>query len=559
MTDDEQQVAILKQLHKPNDHHIVEITRIYNIHEITSELLSSGFDIFICDMDLSTHDNSAIMMVHQLQKMDKTMPVIALFPYEDERQIMRALSNGVQDYLVKGNDNIDIIRRVLRYATQRKRYEEKIAYLTMQDHLTGLMNGELVPSSLKQAINSAKREHSLIGVYFIDLDHFKDINDAHGHNIGNALLIDVAARLQSVINDDSILARLSGNTFIIIDIAEDFDACAVMAEEIISAMSVNTQIGTIDLHISASIGVSTYPECSTDASSLLNQAEIALHQAKKQGRGGYRFFTQELNAEATRRIHITSALKTMVNDEMFSLFYQPKINLATRKISGVEALIRWDHPEYGSIRPDQFIPLAEEAGLIQNVSDWVAHTACLQHSDPAFAALNMAINISARELCSHQITDMIAHALENTQMPPDKLVLEITETAMLADTQKALAVMHDLKTLGVRLDIDDFGIGYSSIDYLRRYPVDALKIDRSFVTHMHQRNDDVRVIKLIIDIAHELGLEVIAEGVELYEHLAMLMKLGCDHAQGYYFSRPIPSDQFIQWQEAFIFPDSSVQ
>ncbi len=508
-------------------------------------------DILLLDISVCESSNIAYEFVELLQQWQKNLTIVFLLETEDEHEITKLLNRGVQDYLLTSCDNHELIRRTLRHALQRKRYEEKIAYLTKQDHLTGLMSGDLIQSSLRQAINSVKRDNSLVALYFIDIDHFKNINDEHGHAVGNALLIEIASRLKGILAEDCILARFSADMFVLIDIAEDIDACAVMAEEIISTLRGNITIGNALLKVSASIGVATYPECGADEIELLKNAEISLYEAKKQGRGGYRFFSQELNRQATWRIHITSALKEVMNDDSFSLHYQPKILLATGEVTGVEALIRWQHPIYGAVRPDQFIPLAEEAGLIANVTAWVAETACKQHQHPDFVGLNMAINISAKELCSDNVVGLFAYILNKYSMPPELMILEITETAMLTDSVKALANMHALKKLGLKLDIDDFGTGYSSIDYLRRYPVDALKIDRSFIMHMHQHRDDAKVVKLMVDIASELGLQVVAEGVEIAEQAEMLKAINCTQAQGYHFARPMPAIKFIEWLENY--------
>ncbi len=529
----------------------IQITTITSIYELNAELLSTHyFDVTIVAYHLA-QEMSIERMVRHIQRVDKALPIVLLADSSQESAAMQAISMGVQDYLLQGTNNGEVIRRAMAYAIQRKRYEEKIAYLTMQDHLTGLMNGDVIPASLRQALVTARREKSLLAVYFVDIDDFKDINDVHGHDIGNALLIDIASRLQNILDEKSILARLSGDTFVIIDIAHDLDACAVLAEDIISTMQAKTSIGMIDMRVSASIGVSTFPECGNDYVSLMKHAEIALHQAKKHGRGNYHFFSEELNIEVSQRIHITSALKEMVGDEGFSLHYQPKIDLHSGRVIGMEALIRWQHAEYGNITPDTFIPLAEEAGLIHNVSAWVMETACRQHKQDGFSTLNMAVNISARELGDQEIVAMVKHWLDTTQMPPANLILEITETAMMEDAKIALHVSQELKKLGVKLHIDDFGTGYSSIDYLRRFPLDALKIDRSFVGRMQDDPDDERVIKLMIDIAHDLGLKVVAEGVETEQQYQALCALGCDVAQGYLFSPALPPEAFLEWHEAY--------
>jgi diguanylate cyclase (GGDEF)-like protein len=554
VTNNEKQKVIFdnfaKHISRPN----LKIISHDNQDELSAELLHEiNPDIMFFDVNNCDNLDEAYNFVELIREWQKTLPIIFIMPDEDENEINRLLERGVQDYLVAGQDNFNLIRRIIRHAMQRKRYEDKLSYLTMQDHLTGLMSGDLIPSALRQAINSAKREKSIVAVYFIDIDHFKIINDAHSHAVGNALLIEIAARLQKIVRDDCILARFSGDLFVLIDVADDLDACSVMAEEIITGLKDNIKIGEIEVSVSSSIGVATFPECGSNESELLQHAEISLNDAKQAGRGGYRFFSHELNKQATWRIHITTALKEMIslNDDSFSLHYQPKINLNDGSITGVEALIRWNHPIYGMVRPDQFIPLAEEAGLINNVTAWVAETAARQHKEAGFNDITMAINISARELSSNNFVSLIDYVLHKYNMPPEMLVLEITETAMMSDSKKAMGNMQQIKDLGVKLNIDDFGTGYSSIDYLRRYPVDALKIDRSFIMHMHEQRDDARVVKLMVDIAGELGLKVVAEGVEIAQQSIMLKEMQCTEAQGYYYSRPIPAEAFIQWRNNY--------
>jgi diguanylate cyclase (GGDEF)-like protein len=537
------------------DHHSTKdsaLSLFIASHKVTRDSLHSlQPSVLLVDNEFFFSNAEAHAFIDAVRSWQKTLTIISVLEQENDEEIMRLLNKGVQDYLITKQLHPEVIRRTLRHAMQRKRYEDKIAYLSRQDHLTGLMSGDLIPASLRQAIQSAKRDNSIVSLYYIDIDHFKEINDLHGHSVGNALLIEIAARLQGILDEECLLARLSADIFILIDIADDLDACAVRAEEIISTLKASITINNTALNVSASIGIATYPECGLDEVTLLKHAEMSLYEAKKEGRGGYHFFSQELNKQATWRIHITSALKEMINDESFSLHYQPKIALSSGEVTGVEALIRWNHPIYGMVRPDQFIPLAEEAGLIANVTAWVLETACRQQKQDIFQQLSMAINISARELNSDSIVGLCEYMLRTYAVSPELLTLEITETAMMADSKQALHYMHALKNLGIKLHIDDFGTGYSSIDYLRRYPVDALKIDRSFIMHMHQQRDDARVVKLMVDIGKELGLEVVAEGVELAEQADMLRGFECNIAQGYYYSKPLPAEEFIAWYQNY--------
>ncbi len=508
------------------------------------------FDIVVMDMNLP--GLSGMDAVRFMQEKAPALPIVILSGNDDEMQAMQAAGLGVQDYLVKGVHGKDVICRTIRYAIERKHYEDKIAYLMHHDQLTGLMNGELFQSMLSLALSRVRSRNRNLAVYCINLDNFKDINTVYGTHTGNGVLVEAGKVLRSMLREDSLIARMNADEFVVaVEVDEGLDTCGALAECIGASLTRNFDVCGHTVSISASVGIATFPQCGSTSPELLKHARAALLTAKTRGRGEYRFFTQELNEKALQRIRITRALREAVGEKDFLLHYHPKIDLRTGKVIGAEALIRWTHPTLGFISPEIFIPLAEESGLIDDITEWVCETACLHHKKMAVNNFDMAINISARQLTGRTFIDTLSKIIRRTGIKPHNLVLEITETAVMADAQHALSLLSEMKELGVKLHIDDFGTGYSSLNYLRRFPVDALKIDRSFVMEMHRNEEDAKIVKLVIDLAHDLGKKVVAEGVELEEHANMLKLMGCDIAQGYLYSMPLSSYEFTHWLQEY--------
>ncbi len=535
----------------PDEFHI---THLENMEEYRSIDNHSQFDIAMMDMNLP--GLTGFEAVKLLQQKASHTPIIILTGDDDEEQGLTAAKMGVQDYLVKGVSNSEVIARAIRYSIQRKHFEEQISYLTRYDQLTGLINSELFTMMSEQMLAHARKENSFLAVLYMDLDNFKDINDAFGHDSGNMLLIEVASRISAIIKEsfgsDALFTRLGGDEFAVaIPYHDNDNDYVVAAERINHAISETFTIGNNKILSSISIGVATFPSAGETVESLLKHAEVALYRAKEKGRRNYQLFSPELHEDMSRRFRIISGLREAIDEQQFQLFYHPKIDLRTGEVKGVEALMRWTHPELGFVPPDVFIPLAEDAGLIEEMTQWVLQTACTDFQKNGLEHLDVAVNISAKQLHHDGLSRQLDSIISDTGIAPERLVLELTETAVMQDVKTAMHILGSLKDIGVKLHVDDFGTGYSSLDYLRRFPVDALKIDRSFVMNMIEQPEDVSIVRLVIEMAHELRMQVVAEGVESQPHVNQLMQLKCDQSQGFHYCKPLPLDNFIEWKSNY--------
>jgi diguanylate cyclase (GGDEF)-like protein len=390
----------------------------------------------------------------------------------------------------------------------------------------------------------------------LDLDGFKHINDSLGHPIGDKLLQSIGKRLVDCVRGSDTVSRQGGDEFVVLlSEVEQWEDAAIMARRILQAVVEAHFIDQHDLHVTASIGVSVYPDDGMDAETLIKNADTAMYQAKENGRQSYQFFKPAMNARAVERQSIEESLRRALERHEFTLHYQPKINLRTGEITGAEALIRWTHPIRGPVSPAQFIPVAEECGLILPIGNWVLREACKQARAWLEAGLplaTMAVNISAMEFRDANFLEGIFTICKDTGLDPRSLELELTESVLMKRAEAAASVLQTLRTSGVRVAVDDFGTGYSSLSYLRKFPIDALKIDQSFVRQITTTPDETTIVAAIISMARSLGLRVVAEGVETQEELAFLRANQCDEAQGYYFSRPVVAQEFARLLETGI-------
>ena len=434
--------------------------------------------------------------------------------------------------------------------TERKLTEQRVHHVAQHDVLTGLPNRSLLQDRLGQAIAYANRSGSPVWVMLIDLDRFKFVNDSMGHKAGDVLLMTVAARLRSALRDLDTVARLSGDEFVVI-VSEhgEQQLTPAIVERVMAAVAQPVMLGTKEFFVTCSIGVAVYPSEATDADALIEHADIAMYRAKKLGRNNFQFYTPAMNEESLERVRIEGALRNALERDEFVLHYQPQLDLKSGKIVGMEALLRWQHPELGMVPPSRFISIAEETGLIVPIGAWVMRTACAQNKawqDAGFDKLRVAVNLSARQFGAPDLLEGLEAVLKDTGMEPKYLEIELTESLFMSDITPAVDLLHRMKALGVNLSIDDFGTGYSSLSYLSRFPIDVLKIDRSFVADITRDANDEAIVTSIIALAHNLKLAVIAEGVETAEQLDYLRRHGCDEMQGYYFSRPLAGAQFEQ-------------
>lgn len=435
--------------------------------------------------------------------------------------------------------------------TERKKAEAQIEFLAYHDALTKLPNRLLARDHLEMAIAYAQRSGTKIAVLFLDLDNFKTINDSFGHATGDALLIEVARRLRDCTRETDTISRQGGDEFLVLlSNVMDADAITCVAEKILEQLEETINIDGKEISTSLSIGVAVYPDDGKDIDTLLQLADTAMYHAKEAGRNAYRFYTEQMNIDAAAHQRIRVGLRRALERNEFVLHYQPQIDLASGAVVGAEALIRWNHPEFGLLPPGRFIPTAEESGLIVPMGDWVLQEACRQASawrEAGLPELVVAVNISAMQLQRGNLEQSVLGALAASGLPPAFLELELTESILIQDTERVLETVHRLKSHGLMLSIDDFGTGYSSLAYLKRFNVDKLKIDRSFVCDMIHNPNDATIVRAIIQMAKNLNLKTIAEGVE-DEHLLSFLRLQyCDEAQGYYFSRPLPADEFAQY------------
>jgi diguanylate cyclase (GGDEF)-like protein/PAS domain S-box-containing protein len=422
----------------------------------------------------------------------------------------------------------------------------RMSYLAQHDDLTDLPNRILLNDRLAQSIALAQRRKQKLALLFLDLDHFKHVNDSLGHAIGDRLLQSVARRLVACIRGSDTVSRQGGDEFVILlsQVMHAQDA-GITAEKILLTLNEPHRIGEHDIHITASIGVVTYPDDAVDAESLLKNADFAMYQAKDGGRNNFQYFQSDLNVTAIERQGVENGLRHAVEKQELVLHYQPLLNLVTGAISGVEALLRWRHPQRGLLHPAQFISVAEEFGLIVPIGRWVLREGCRQAKawqDSGLPPMRVAVNISAVELRAKNFAEGVRTVLRETGLEPRYLELELTETFLMQDSNSTAIVLETLKDMGVQLALDDFGTGYSSLSYMKRFPIDTLKIDRSFVRNLTTDADDASIVSAVINMGSSLNMLVVAEGVETREQLALLREQECPEAQGYYFSHPVVAD-----------------
>ena len=437
---------------------------------------------------------------------------------------------------------------VINDVSERVNYQKELEYQATHDSLTGLANRNLLNDRINHAIAWAKRNELSFGVMLLDLDHFKLINDGSGHGAGDIVLKEVAHRLNRCVRETDTVARLGGDEFVLIltDLPETDDV-DVIAEKVLTALSRPIEVDGHDMFVTASIGISLYPRDGDNGETLLRYADIAMYRVKEHGRNSVRQFIPEMGVTAISRLNMEGALRRALERSEFTLHYQPKIDLRTSEIIGAEALVRWHHPQIGLVHPIEFIPLAEETGLILPLGEWVFAEACRQQitwQTEGLPPLKIAINMSARQFRQEDLSERIAAIFTNTGAHPDHFILELTESMVMQDVGSTLITLRELKNLGVSISLDDFGTGYSSLSYLRRFPIDELKIDKSFINDIHENPDDAAIASAIIAMAISLGLRVVAEGVEKKEQIDMLVAMGCTQVQGYYYGRPMDAESF---------------
>ncbi|MFZ2987433.1 two-component system response regulator [Ideonella sp.] len=467
-------------------------------------------------------------------------------PDGEERHVL------LRGYPVNDENGLPFRRAgIVQDITERKRQEARIQHLAFHDALTGLPNRSLLLDRMALALAHAQRHRTQLALLFIDLDRFKTINDTLGHLLGDEMLRRVADRLRLVLREDDTVARLGGDEFVVLlsDIQDVADPAHV-AEKLMAALSSPFQIAGHELHVTCSLGVSIYPRDGSDAQTLLKFADTALYKAKDAGRNDYRFFSPDMDARAHDTLRLENDLRRAIERNELVLHYQPQLDLQTGAVRGVEALVRWQHPREGLIPPNDFIPLAEETGLILEIGDWVLQQGCQQlraWRDMGLRDLDLAVNLSVRQLQRPGLDQVVARALQASGVPPERLELEITESSVMHEPEQALALLQRISAMGVRFAIDDFGTGYTNFACLLQLPLQRLKIDRSFVQGMSLEGNEGAIAEAIIAMSRRMKLRVVAEGVESEQQRARLAALGCDSIQGFWLAKPMPADDVPGW------------
>lgn len=494
------------------------------------------------------------------EEIDKNIPMLELEEAERSpitKEGLRVRKDGTTFYAISTitairnpEGELEGFSKVMRDITDLREAEETIRYQAMHDTLTGLANRKSLDEHFSVAQSMAIRNKHKLAIFFLDLDRFKNINDTLGHGIGDLILKEVAHRLQSSVRQADTVARLGGDEFIILlnEISTAQDAARV-AEKILQTMAPVMRVQDQSLHVSASIGIAMFPADGQDIYTLLKNADTALYRAKDAGRNRYQFYNYSMNLQSVARLSLEQDLRNAVNQRQLQLVYQPFINMKTGKVVGAEALVRWHHPKLGVLLPYDFIPMAEETGMIIPMGKWILKSVCLQAKKLQTAGYNlqMTVNLSGRQFAEAELVDTITDILSKTQLEPRNIELEITESVAMENISRTSSKLNDLKKHGISIAIDDFGTGYSSLSYLKRFPVHKLKIDKSFVKHAITDSQDSTIIRAIISMGHSLGLKVCAEGVEDERQEGLLTSMGCDLAQGYLYSKPLPPLDLLNW------------
>ena len=520
-------------------------------------LCRNNHDVYLLDYQLG--ERNGLELLTEAVASGCKGPIILLTGQRDRELDIQAMEAGAADYLVKGQIDAALLERSIRYAIGRRQSEEQILRMAYYDSLTSLPNRCLFQDRLHQAIALAERYHRKTAILFLDLDNFKRINDTLGHRVGDLLLQGVADRLaNSVRKSDAVarrnpdaanttVARLGGDEFTVLltEINELQDAARV-AQRFIEMLSQQFVLDGHEVFVTASVGIAVYPVDGVDVDTLLKNADTAMYHAKEQGKNNYQFYRQDMNATAFQELSLENDLRKALEHDEFELHYQPQIDIRTGQFIGIEALIRWQHPKRGMVSPAEFIPLAEQTGLIVPIGEWVLLTACTQNKawqEAGFRAMPVSVNLSGHQFRQRNLTNTLKAILDAAGLAPQYLILEITESIVMQDTQATISLLHELNKMGLRLAMDDFGIGYSSFSYLKQFPLYAIKIDQSFIRDIDTSADDAAIARAIIAMADSLKLEVIAEGVETEQQLEVLRELGCGGAQGYLLSYPLPVEE----------------
>jgi diguanylate cyclase (GGDEF)-like protein len=556
--DDEDDYIITRELldEVPGTKYTVDWVTSYK--EALAAVEQKQHDVYLFDNQLG--ERTGLELLKACSALDIDTPVILMTGIGDRETDVLAMKAGAADYLVKGEVTTSLIERSIRYAIERNQADKEIARLAFYDSLTGLPNRVLFKDRLDQALARSERDGVSSALLFFDIDNFKRINDTLGHPAGDLLLKSIADRLSAHIRNcdtlsrahsteenENLVARLGGDEFVLLlgRISRPEDA-SLVAKRVLSLLADPFMLEGNEIYVSVSIGIAVYPADGRSVDELIKTADMAMYQVKERGKNGFRFYEPAMHAAAVRRLEIEADLRRAIADQEFVLHYQPKLEAQTKKLVAVEALLRWHIPGRGMLPPGEFIPVAEETGLINVIGDWVLRTACQQvkqWADAGAGLIPVSVNLSSQQFEQPNLKEKVCNALAAAQISPKSLLLEITESTLMRNSESSAKTLANLHEMGLRFSIDDFGTGYSSLGYLKRFPLYALKIDRSFVKDIPSDADDIAIVKAIIAMASSLKLKVVAEGVETDEQSRFLCQQGCDWLQGYLFSPPVPQNE----------------
>jgi len=519
----------------------VELVNVPTLAAATEQLSLDTFDVVLLDLHLP--DGSGLQCLDTIQAVNNEIPIVVLSGQDDEEFAVSILNKGAQDYLVKWEGQGRTILRSIRYAIERKKSDLHLNYLAQYDPLTGIPNRQFFNDQLTRATARARRDGRKVTLLFLDLDAFKVVNDTLGHDAGDRLLKEVADRIRRAVRTGDIVARLGGDEFAVmlegLSSPRDVEA---LASGLLEVIAKPYHIADRQLTITTSIGITMYPSDNSDTQMLLKNADIAMYQAKEYGRNNFKFFHEQMHADLMRYHELERDIREAINLGQFHLAYQPKVNVRINQLQGLEALLRWNSPARGNVSPADFIPVAEESGHIIPLGYWVLNEVCLTikaWQDKGLTLVPVSVNVSARQFQQPDFHKRVSEVLRRHDIDPSLIEIELTEGLVMEDTEAAQRELAQLKKIGLRISIDDFGTGYSCLSYLRRFPIDVLKIDKSFVQEIGSSRDGESIIDAIISLAKSLRLETVAEGVETPAQLHYLLDHGCHVVQGFLFGKPM--------------------
>ncbi len=514
----------------------------------TEYLQTNRVDIILVVEDAGS--SSALKLIQEIVHLELPIPIIFLAQNTSREADDKVMRLGASDFLPISELTPLLVERSIRHAIGRQNTEAQLSFVATHDQLTGLANRYLFHEHLAHAISVAKRRNNYFGLLFLDLDQFKRINDSLGHDVGDMLIIEIANRIRQAVRLTDIVARMGGDEFtILLEDIKNKKELALVAGKIQKAIEPVIKIQNQELYATVSIGIASFPECGIEVQTLMKSADIALHKAKEIGRNKFHYFSDELNEQARLKLELEKSLRRALIKGEFEIYYQPQVNASDFKVSGFEALLRWNHPTIGLVSPADFIPLLEELGLMVGVEQWVLQQVCqtAKRITDQYGPLRFAINISGTHFKLGNLKQSIYLAIQESSLDAGCLEIELTEDIMIEHVERNNHILNELAEVGVSIALDDFGKGYSSLSYLKDFPANVLKIDKSFIDNIHSSERESSIVEAIIGLSHQLGIKVVAEGVEDANQAEILQLKNCNYIQGYHFARPMPITDLQQF------------